>query len=88
METCGTDDGTTDTYPQPAFELETDSVDHCTSYSRCLEPLDLDGALYGAVLTTYLTAEGVRDVRERHAERPSRLTRYWMDYFNIASETR
>jgi hypothetical protein len=68
----------------PFRDEESDSPQHCGSGADCLEPMELaDGSRVGRFLEGPLTSHGESYVREMHRDRPSEITRFWMEFYGL-----
>lgn len=82
------DDETTfdsDVYPKGPFDDaggESDTPQHCGSGQDCLSPTTIGGEKYGCFLENDLTDAGQKYVEEMHKDRPTAVTRFWIDYYN------
>lgn len=82
-EIVGTD---TDTFPSCVDGLDdsSDCPDHCDHQDQCLEAFELEGHKYPAILNDNLTEDGERYVLESHKDRPTALTRFWLEHFSLS----
>jgi hypothetical protein len=88
------DTGDSDDFPQyfeDAYE-EADSPCHCGSGEDCLEAISLEepGKMrkskvrrVGAIVCKRLTSDGVEYVKESHARRPTSVTEFWLDFYDL-----
>lgn len=77
-----TDTGDSDSFPQGPYAAgggEADAPHHCSNYSNCVN----DKGGNGVFLKNPLTSDGVDYVRYAHGERPTDLTRMWMEYYGL-----
>ena len=73
-----------DDYPKGPFsDEESDTPQHCASGPDCLTPTMIGEERVGRFLENPLTSDGERYVRELHAERPTEVTRMWMDFYEL-----
>lgn len=66
----------------PYSDEESDSPEHCGSGAECLDPTEIDGEKYGKFLENPLTIEGQKYVLEQHKESPSKVTEFWLTFYD------
>jgi hypothetical protein len=78
-----------DSWPQPVDPNsdEADCPQHCGSHADCLNPMILsDGRKIGAFLENSLTTDGREYVKSTHRDKPSEITQFWVDHYDLADE--
>jgi hypothetical protein len=69
----------------PFNDEERNCPEHCGSGPDCLEPhIFPSGFKAGKFLGGSLTTHGVEYVKETHRDRPSEVTKFWIEEFDIA----
>lgn len=79
------DTGDSGDYPQffDGAAAETDSPCHCDAGEDCLEGEEVGRRTVGAIVCQKLTSEGVQYVQQSHHDRPTAVTKFWMEQYDI-----